>query len=117
MRSLFRCFMFSIFRLWGFQISVIGGNAIVGTNFLELKPIFREDPETRAIILFCEPGRVIEEHLAQTIKQEQVYKLIIAFTAGRFMDSMLGVRFGYAASIVEGDRGSAKGKIEALRFA
>lgn len=43
--------------------------------------------------------------------------LIIAFNAGRFMDSMLGVRFGHAASIVEGDSGSAKGKIEALRFA
>lgn len=67
-----------IFRLRGFQISVIGGDAIVGTNFLEIIPLFREDPETRAIILFCELEGVIEIHLAQTIKQEQVDMLIIA---------------------------------------
>jgi succinyl-CoA synthetase alpha subunit len=42
---------------------------------------------------------------------------IVAFIAGRFVDSMPGVRFGHAATIVEGEKGSAKGKIESLKKA
>ena len=39
---------------------------------------------------------------------------IVAFLAGRFVDDMPGVRFGHAATIVEGDKGSARGKREAF---
>ena len=42
---------------------------------------------------------------------------VVAFVAGRFVDSMPGVRFGHAATIVEGERGSAKGKIERFKKA
>jgi len=65
----------------------IGGDPIVGSNFLELIPMFDADPHTKAVVLFCEPGGVIEESLA-------------------------GVRFGHAATIVEGDKGSARIKRE-----
>lgn len=95
----------------------IGGDPVVGSNFLDLIPLFDQDPETKAVVLFSEPGGVIEEHLADYVTENNVDLPIIAFIAGRFVDDMPGVRFGHAATIVEGDRGSARGKIARLREA
>jgi succinyl-CoA synthetase alpha subunit len=93
----------------------IGGDPIVGSNFLDLIPLFERDPETRAVVLFCEPGGVVEENLAKRAAAGEITIPIVAFVAGRFVDAMPGVRFGHAATIVEGDRGSAAGKIEAFK--
>jgi succinyl-CoA synthetase alpha subunit len=93
----------------------IGGDPIVGSNFLDLIPLFDRDPETRAVVLFCEPGGVVEENLAKRVAAGEVGVPIVAFVAGRFVDDMPGVRFGHAATIVEGGRGSAAGKIEAFK--
>ncbi|RJQ80166.1 MAG: succinate--CoA ligase subunit alpha [Desulfobacteraceae bacterium] len=95
----------------------IGGDPVVGSNFLDLIPLFDQDPETKAVVLFSEPGGVIEERLADYVKENEIRMPIIAFIAGRFVDEMPGVRFGHAATIVEGDRGSARGKIARLRDA
>jgi succinyl-CoA synthetase alpha subunit len=89
----------------------VGGDPVVGSNFLDLIPLFNEDPETEAVVLFCEPGGVIEEKLAEFVRAENISLPIVAFIAGRFVDDMPGVRFGHAATIVEGDRGTTKGKI------
>ena len=89
----------------------IGGDPVVGSNFLDLIPLFNKDPDTKAVVIFCEPGGVIEEKLAELILNEQMALPIIAFVAGRFVDSMPGVRFGHAATIVEGDRGTTSGKV------
>jgi succinyl-CoA synthetase alpha subunit len=93
----------------------IGGDPIVGSNFLDLIPLFDQDPETKAVVLFCEPGGVVEENLAKLAASGEVGVPIVAFVAGRFVDAMPGVRFGHAATIVEGERGSAAGKIETLK--
>jgi succinyl-CoA synthetase alpha subunit len=79
--------------------------------------LFNEDPDTKAVVLFCEPGGVIEENLAELVSRKVVTIPIVAFIAGRFVDSMPGVRFGHAATIVEGERGSARGKIESFKRA
>ena len=89
----------------------VGGDHVVGSNFLDLIPLFAEDPETKVVVLFCEPGGVIEEKLAEWVMDENIALPIIAFVAGRFVDEMPGVRFGHAATIIEGDRGTTKGKI------
>ena len=89
----------------------VGGDPVVGSNFLDLIPLFAKDPETKAVVLFCEPGGIIEEKLAERVMAEKLALPIIAFIAGRFVDDMPGVRFGHAATIVEGDRGTTKGKI------
>jgi succinyl-CoA synthetase alpha subunit len=93
----------------------IGGDPIVGSNFLDLIPLFDQDPETKAVVLFCEPGGVVEENLAKRVAAGEIRVPIVAFVAGRFVDAMPGVRFGHAATIVEGKTGSAAGKIEAFR--
>ena len=92
----------------------IGGDPVVGSNFLDLIPLFDQDPGTKAVVLFCEPGGIIEETLGEVKANKGISVPIVAFIAGRFVDSMPGVRFGHAATIVEGEKGTAKGKAESL---
>jgi succinyl-CoA synthetase alpha subunit len=90
----------------------IGGDPVVGSNFLDLVPLFEKDPDTEAIVLFCEPGGVIEERLSELVLSEKIKTPIVAFVGGRFVDQMPGIRFGHAATIVEGKKGTTAGKIE-----
>jgi succinyl-CoA synthetase alpha subunit len=95
----------------------VGGDPIVGSTALDLLPLFEADPETLALVLFCEPGGTVEERLADHLTTHGSRLPIIAFVAGRFADRMQGLRFGHAGAIVEGDRGSPAAKIKALRQA
>lgn len=95
----------------------IGGDPIVGSTFADLLPEFERDPETKAIVIFCEPGGGAEEALADYVISNRPPLPIVAFVAGRFADAMPGVRFGHAAAIVQGDRGSTQGKIRRFREA
>lgn len=95
----------------------VGGDPIVGCNFLELAERFNQDPGTEAMVVFSEPGGVVEERLAQWVLEHDVGMPIVAFIAGRFVDGMPGMRFGHAATIVEGDKGSTRSKIEVLEGA
>lgn len=95
----------------------VGGDPVVGSNFLDLAERFDQDPDTEAMVIFSEPGGVIEEKLAQWVVDNQVSMPIIAFIAGRFVDDMPGMRFGHAATIVEGEKGSTKSKIKVLEAA
>jgi succinyl-CoA synthetase alpha subunit len=101
------------------QSTCIGveGDPVVGSNFLDLIPLFHEDPETKAVVLFCEPGGVIEETLTELVLSRNIAMPIVAFIAGRFVDDMPGVRFGHAATIVEGEKGTARGKVDSFRKA
>ena len=95
----------------------IGGDPVVGSNFLDLVPLLDRDPDTKAIVLFCEPGGIIEERLSDLVLSGEIKTPIVAFVAGRFVDKIPGVRFGHAATIVEGTRGTAAGKIEQFQKA
>jgi len=95
----------------------IGGDPIIGSTFVDLYPLFEADPDTHGVVIFCEPGGRAEEDLAEYVKTHKCTKPIVAFIAGRFADEMSGVRFGHAAAIVEGDRGSTRSKVEAFREA
>lgn len=95
----------------------IGGDPVVGSTFLDLLQLYEKDGDTRALVLFCEPGGAMEERLADHLLIHRTRLPIIAFVAGRFTDQHQGMRFGHAAVIVEGASGSPQGKIEALRRA
>lgn len=95
----------------------IGGDPIVGCNFAELIDTLEEDPLTDAVVIYGEPGGCAEEKLAERLRKKPSRLLINAFLAGRFVDELEGVRFGHAAVIVEGGRGSVRGKAAALREA
>jgi len=95
----------------------VGGDPVVGSDFLDLIPLLHADPETEAVVLVCETGGVIEERLAEMVISRKIAMPIVAFIAGRFVDEMPGVRFGHAATIVEGDKGTAKGKVDGFKKA
>jgi succinyl-CoA synthetase alpha subunit len=95
----------------------MGGDPIVGSTFAELLPLWEEDPDTQALVLFCEPGGPLEAALAEQIQLERDSLPIIAFIAGHFATEMPGVRFGHAGSIVEGKADTAEEKARVMREA
>lgn len=95
----------------------VGGDPIIGSNFTELMDLLEDDPSTDAVIIYGEPGGSAEEQLAQRLVERPSRLRINAFLSGRFVDDLEGVRFGHAAVMVEGGRGSVRGKAKALREA
>ena len=95
----------------------IGGDAIIGTTYAELMPLFEADPETHAIAIYSEPGGRMEAELAEWVKKNHSRLPIVAFMAGRFMDEMQGMRFGHAGTIVEGKEDTTAEKIERMQAA
>ena len=95
----------------------IGGDAIIGSTYAELMPLFEADPETKAIAIYSEPGGRMEAELADWVREHKSRLPIIAFMAGRFMDEMPGMRFGHAGTIVEGKEDTATEKIARLEAA
>jgi succinyl-CoA synthetase alpha subunit len=92
----------------------IGGDAIIGSTYAELMPLFESDPHTEAIVIYTEPGGRMEAALANWVKENDSRLPIVAFMAGRFMDEMPGMSFGHAGTIVEGKEDTAGEKIARL---
>jgi succinyl-CoA synthetase alpha subunit len=95
----------------------IGGDAIIGSTYAELMPLFEQDRKTKAIAIYSEPGGRMEAELARWVTEHKSRLPIIAFMAGRFMDAMPGMRFGHAGTIVEGKADTTAEKIERMRAA
>ncbi len=91
----------------------IGGDAIIGSTYAELMPLFEADAATEAIVIYTEPGGRMEAQLAEYGPRLPV----IAFMAGRFMDEMPGMSFGHAGTIVEGKEDTATEKIARMQAA
>jgi succinyl-CoA synthetase alpha subunit len=95
----------------------IGGDAVIGSTYADLMPLYEADPETKAIVIYCEPGGRMEAELARYVVEQKSRLPIVAFMAGRFMDEMPGMRFGHAGTIVEGKADTTAEKIKRLEAA
>ena len=95
----------------------IGGDAIIGSTYAELMPLFEADPETKAIAIYSEPGGRMEAELADWMRENDSRLPVVAFMAGRFMDEMQGMRFGHAGTIVEGGEDTTAEKIKRMEMA
>ena len=97
----------------------IGGDAIIGSTYAELMPYFEADEQTRAIVIYTEPGGRMEAQLAEWVAENDSRLPIVAFMAGKFMDDeeMKGMSFGHAGTIVEGVEDTATEKIARLEAA
>jgi succinyl-CoA synthetase alpha subunit len=93
----------------------IGGDAIIGSTYAELMPLFEADRQTRGIAIYSEPGGRAEAELADYMAESGSRLPVVAFMAGRFMDEMPGMRFGHAGTIVEGRADTAGEKIALLQ--
>ncbi len=92
----------------------IGGDPIIGTQFVEILQQFQDDSETHAVVMIGEIGGDMEEQAAEYIKTKFT-KPVVAFIAGQTAPA--GKRMGHAGAIIQQGKGNAQSKMEMLKSA
>ncbi len=93
----------------------LGGDAIVGLDFIKVLEMFKDDKETKGVVLIGEIGGNAEESAARYINETNYPKPVVAYIAGRLAPPEK--RMGHAGAIVMGNVGTAKSKIDAFTSA
>ena len=91
----------------------IGGDPVTGMNFIDTMELFKEDNETRSVVMIGEIGGDAEERTARYILETNFRKNVVAFIAGRTAPP--GKRMGHAGAIISGSSGTAEAKINSLK--
>ena len=91
----------------------IGGDPVIGTTFVDVLALFRDDPDTHSVVLIGEIGGADEEAAAAYIERTQYPKPVVAFISGR--SAPPGKRMGHAGAIISGSSGTPQAKVEAFQ--
>lgn len=90
----------------------IGGDPIIGSNYIDILTLFKNDPETEAVVLIGEIGGSMEEEAAAYITRE-LKKPVVSFISGQTAPP--GRRMGHAGAIISGGKGTAAEKMRVLK--
>lgn len=105
----------------GFGISTavsIGGDQFIGLKPVDLLKLFEQDIETKAVVMFSEPGTNFEEKVAQFLSEKKFTKHLICFIAGKFTENLPeDTIFGHAGAMISKGIGKPSSKIKILREA
>ena len=93
----------------------LGGDAVVGLDFISVLEMFEDDEETRGVVLIGEIGGNMEELATQYIREKTYTKPVVAYIAGRAAPPER--RMGHAGAIISGNVGTAKSKIDSCTAA
>ncbi|PIN79574.1 succinate--CoA ligase subunit alpha [Candidatus Woesearchaeota archaeon CG10_big_fil_rev_8_21_14_0_10_34_8] len=95
----------------------MGADVLIGTTIVELLEMFKNDDQTKVVVIFGEIGGTAEEDASDYIKKTNYPKPVIAFISGKFAEILPNTTLGHAGAIVEGNKGTRAAKVEALKDA
>lgn len=96
----------------------IGGDVLIGSNFVDILKMFERDAQTKGVVMFGELGGTYEEEVADLINDGGFSKPIAAFIAGKFAEKMPeGMSFGHAGAMISKGKGTPEAKMKILREA